>query len=297
MDLLVNRVIDGLGNGAIYASLALAIVLVFRSTGTINLAQGEMGMFCAFIAWKVSSPTGLGWPIIVAIVMAMGAGLIGGALIERVVIRPVERHESHLQMIIVTLGLFLGIDALAGKLFTLNSVTLASPFPTGGLRSGGIELPYQTIGLLGILIVVAALMWFLFARTRLGLAMRASVDNPESARLVGIRRGRMLAIGWGLAGAIGALSACLVAPATLVDVTMLQGVLLYSFAAATLGGFDSPVGAIVGGIVIGLLQVLVSGYVTFIGNQLSLLTALAVIMVMLLVKPTGLFGRTGTERV
>lgn len=298
MDLFLARVLDGLANGSIYASLALAVVLIFRSTGTINLAQGEMAMFTTFLAWKIASPSGgLGLPVVVALLVAMAAGFVGGAAIERVIIRPVEGKESHLPMIIVTLGLFLAIDAVAGRVFTLNTVSLASPFPAGGVTAGGVLIQWSTIGLLLTLVGVSAAMWYLFQHTRIGLAMRATVDNAESALLVGIRRGRVLMVGWGLAAALGSLAGVLIAPVTLVQVPMLQSVLLYGFAAATLGGFESPLGAIVGGLLVGLTEALVSGYVGFIGNQLSLFTALVLIVAVLLVKPTGLFGRADLRRL
>ncbi|HVW44952.1 MAG TPA: branched-chain amino acid ABC transporter permease [Amycolatopsis sp.] len=295
MTLLIQRLLDGLSGGAVYAALALAIVLVFRSTGTLNLAQGEMAMFTCFLAWKLS--TGLGWPVVPAIVVAMAAGFAGGALIERVVVRPVEDRPDHLPIIIVTLGLMLAINALAGGLFTVDIVRLPDVFPAGALQLGGVHLAYSTIGLLAVLLVVSALIWALFQRTRIGLHMRASVDSPESARLVGIRRSHMLMLGWGIAGALGALAAVLVAPQTFVHTGMLQGVLLYAFAAATLGGFTSVLGAVVGGLIVGVLQSLAVGYIDFIGNDLSLLVALAIIIAVLMVKPNGLFGRADSSRL
>jgi len=294
VELFVQRVIDGLSTGSIYAALALAIVLVFRATGTINLAQGEMAMFCCFIAWKL---TDIGWPIVPAILVSMAAGFVGGAAIERVVVRPVEDAKDHLPIIIVTLGLLLAVDSLAGGLFTVDTERLDSPFPHGSWRVGGVHVGYDSIGLLAVIIVISVVIWFVFGRTRLGLHMRASVDNPESARLVGIRRSSMLMFGWGAAAALGALAAALVAPQTFVYTGMLQGVLLYAFAAATLGGFDSPAGAIVGGLAVGVVQDLVAGYITFIGNELSLLTALGIILAVLMVRPTGLFGRADSKRL
>lgn len=297
MSLLIERIFDGLSDGSIYASLALAVVLIFRATGTINLAQGAMGAFCAFIAWKLSSAAGLGWPIVPAIAVAVIVGFFGGAVLERAFVRPVETESSHLPIIIVTLALSLAIEAIAGKLFSLQSVVLRSPFPTTSFHIGSASIPWESLCLLAVIIVVAALLWFLFQRTRIGLMMRAAVDNPESARLSGIGTGRMLMLGWGLAGALGALAGCLVAPQTFVNPSMLDGILLYSFAATTLGGFDSPAGAVVGGLVLGVLQVLISSYVGFIGNELGLLVALVVIVVMLMIRPNGLFGRVDARRL
>jgi len=294
MELFSQRLVDGLSSGCIYAALALAIVLVFRATGTLNLAQGEMAMFSCFFIWKL---TDLGWPLVLAIVAGVVVAFVAGAAIERVIIRPVEDSHDHLPVIIVTLGLLLALDSLAGGLFTVDIETLGSPFPSGAWHLGTVRVPYSSIGLFAVIAALSGLIWFVFQKTRFGLAMRASVDNPESARLLGIRRSRILMVGWGAAAALGALAAALVAPQTYVYTGMLQGVLLYAFTAATLGGFDSPAGAVLGGLLVGVLQAMVSGYVHFIGNDLSLMTALVVIIVVLMLKPTGLFGRPDSRRL
>lgn len=295
MELFVLRIFDGLGNGSIYGALALAIVLIWRSTGTINMAQGAMGMFSAFIAWKLS--VGIGMPVIVAVIIAVLAGMVLAALIERVVIRPFEDEDDHLPVIIVTLGLGLILTAVSAKVFTIETVTMPSPFPGGSTAIGSVDIRNSILAIIAVLAGSAALIWALFAKTRVGLQMRATVDNPESSRLVGIRRSNMLMFGWALAGGLGALAAVMIAPSTLVSTTMLEGVLLYSFAAAMLGGLDSPGGAVVGGILLGLGEVMIVGYVPFIGNELNLLTALTVIILVLVIKPAGLFGRVTTERV
>lgn len=295
MELFLMRIFDGLENGAIYGALALAIVLIWRSTGTINMAQGAMGMVSAFVAWRLS--VGAGMPILLAVLVAVLAGMLLAALIERVVIRPFEEEEDHLPAIIVTLALGLILSAVTAKVFTLETVTMPSPFPEGSISTGLVDIPKSTLTLIAVLSLSAALIWALFTKTRVGLQMRATVDNPESSRLVGIRRSHMLMLGWALAGGLGALAAVMIAPSTLVSTTMLDGVLLYSFAAAMLGGLDSPVGAVVGGMLLGLCEVMIVGYVSFIGNELNLMTALTVIVVVLVVKPAGLFGHATTERV
>jgi branched-chain amino acid transport system permease protein len=293
--LFMQRVIDGLSNGSIYAALSLAVVLVWRSTGTLNLAQGPMGMVCAFIAWKLEASAGA--PAVVGVLVATIAGALLGAVIEVSAIRPLERQRSHLPVIIVTLGIGLAIEAIAGKVFTLNSVAISSLFPFGGFSVAGVQISWNTVGLIGTIGVVALLLWALFSRTTVGLHMRAAVDNPDSAQLSGIRRGRMLVLGWALAGGLGALAACLIAPVTEVQTTMLDGVLLYAFAAAILGGLDSPTGAVIGAFVIGVFQVLVSSYVSVIGNDMSLLAVLVIIVITLIVRPRGIFGRAEVARV
>jgi branched-chain amino acid transport system permease protein len=298
MTLFLERVVDGISNGAVYAAMALALVLVFRSTGSINLAQGEMAMFTTFIAWRVVSPAnGLGLSIWIGAVVAVAAGGLGGAALERTVIRPFEKSASVMPIIIVTLGLSLILDALAQRWFSATPVSIPSLFGAAILSIGQLKIQYQLLGLIGALACASALIWFLFQRTRLGLALRAAVDSPQSSRLAGIRGGQMTMIGWALAGALGSLVGILVAPTTDVSVTMMQGLLVYAFAAMSLGGFDSPLGAIVGGLAIGLVESLAAGYIGFIGNELSLVLAMVLIVVMLAVRPTGIFGTAETRRV
>lgn len=295
MELLVQRLLDGLASGAIYSSMALAIVIVFMSSGAINFAQGAMGMFCAFIAWQLSSV--LGWPILPAALVAVAVGGFGGAVIGRVLVVPLARETSHLPIVIATLGLLLIITVIAGEVFTLNTVSLTSLFPEGSLSVGGILLEWSVVGLLATLVILSLAIWFLFQRTLLGLAMRASVDNRESAQLVGISQQRMLMIGWGLGGGLGALAAILIAPVTFVHTGMLDNVLFYGFAAAAVGGLTSPGGAIAGGILIGVVESVVPGYIDVIGNQLSILTAFIAMSLVLLFKPQGMFGRVGQDRL
>ncbi|MGI8330430.1 branched-chain amino acid ABC transporter permease [Actinomadura scrupuli] len=297
MALLVQRLIDGIGNGMLYGSVALALVLIYRATGMVNFAQGEMAMFCTFVTWKLADPdSGLGLPIIVGIIGGVVFGFLFGAGLERIVIRPFESAD-HLRQMIVTLGLFLALNSLAAYIFTADTQRLASPFPDDTLSFGGVSVSTREIGVVVVLLVMAALLRELFNRTRLGLAMRGAAMNPESSRLLGIDVSRMLMIGWGLSAAIGALAGALVAPQIFVSPGMMQTLLLYGFAAAVVGGFDSAPGALVGGVLVGLVQALASGYVSFIGTQLQLTTAFVLILAVLLVRPQGLFGRVSVERV
>jgi branched-chain amino acid transport system permease protein len=298
MELLIQRLIDGTSNGFLYGAVALALVLIYRSTGLMNFAQGEMAMFSTFVVWKLADQKlGLGLALAIAIPAGIAFAFLLGAVIERVVIRPFEGGGDHLRLLIVTLGLFLAINALAGYVFTTDTERLDSPFPSGGLTIGGVSITYLEIGTVVVFLAVALLIRQLFMGTRLGLGLRAAAMNPSSSRLAGIDVNRMMMIGWGLASAIGALAAILVAPVVYVSTNMMGGLLLYGFAAAVVGGFESAPGALVGGVLVGLIQSLSAGYLPFIGNQLQLATAFAVILLVLLIRPQGLFGRVPVERV
>ena len=241
----LQQIIEGLGAGAIYASLALALVLIYQFTGIVNFAQGELAMFSAYIAWQFMAAGVPFWP---ALVLTLVVSFVGGMLVERVIIRPVE-GAPELTVVIVTVGLFVFVNAAAGWIWSFLIKDFPNPFPDGALRAGGLDVAYSTLGILIVVGVVMGLLYLLFRRTKIGLAMRGVATNPESARLVGIRVGRMLALGWGLAATVGAVSGILVAPLLFLEPNMMGGVLIYAFAAATLGGFDSPLGAVVGGLI------------------------------------------------
>jgi branched-chain amino acid transport system permease protein len=282
----IQLVIDGIAIGSIYGALALALVLIFRSTGLVNFAQGEMAMFSTFIAWGLVE-TGL--PLGIALLAALILSFAGGMIIERVLIRPVENADP-LTILIVTLGLFILINSAAGWIWGFENRGFPSAFPEGSAEIGGVNISYESLGIVAILLGVSGLLVLLFQRTKLGLAMRAAAANPASSRLVGINVGRTLMIGWGLAALLGALAGVLVAPQLFLDVNFMGGVLVYSFAAATLGGFDSPKGAIIGGWIIGVAETLAGDYIGFIGSDLTILVPLTIIFVVLLVRPNGLFG-------
>ena len=282
----VQLVVDGIAIGSIYGALALALVLIFRSTGIVNFAQGEMAMFSTFVAWAFVQG---GVPLGLALLAALAASFVGGMLIERIIIRPVE-GEDELTILIVTLGLFILVNSLAGWIWGFNNRGFPRALPDGSADVAGINLSYESLGIVAILLVVVGLLYLLFQRTKLGLAMRAAAANPASARLVGIHVGRTLAIGWGLAALLGALAGVLVAPQLFLDVNFMGGVLVYSFAAATLGGFDSPKGAVIGGWIIGVAETLAGEYIGFIGSDLTILVPLVIIFGVLLVRPNGLFG-------
>jgi branched-chain amino acid transport system permease protein len=288
----VQVVVDGIATGSIYAALALALVLIFRSTGVVNFAQGEMAMFSTFLAWGLHEG---GLPIEAAIACTLAISFVGGMVIERVLIRHFEGGDE-LTLVIVTLGLFILLNSLAGWIWGFGNRGFPSLFGEGATEIAGVRLSVESLGIVAVLLAVVGLLWLLFQRTKIGLAMRASALSPESSGLVGIRVGRMMMLGWGLAAMLGALAGALVAPRLFLDVNLMGGVLIYAFAAAALGGFDSPLGAVVGGWVIGVSETLAGTYVDFIGSDLKILVPLAIIFVVLMVRPTGLFGRHEVAR-
>ena len=295
MELFIDQVLNGIGRGAVYASVGLALVIIYRTTGLLNFAQGEMALFSTFVTWWL---TDQGVGIVPAIIGSVVFSVIAGAAIERLLIRPVESAHSPLNVVIVTLGMFLAINALAQLIFIKpgqEALQMPSPFPEGELM--GIRK--ETIGLALVLALECVLLWVLLQRTKLGLSLRAVASNPESARLVGINTGVMLMVGWGLAAGLGAIAGSLVASQSSgFDTSLMQQILVYSFAGAALGGFDSPIGAVVGGLIVGVAEALTDQYAPDIGLAgIELVVPLGLILVVLLVKPNGLFGRTIVERV
>lgn len=292
MELFTSQVLAGLANGAIYASLALALVLIHRSTGIVNFAQGEMAMFSTYLAWQL---TRWGVPIVLAVLATLAVSFVGGALVERLVVRHVE-GAPELALVIVTIGLFVLVNAAAGFLWSYVIRPVPSPFPES-LAVPGLEVSSHTAGTLAVTAVVVTLFYVLLQHTKLGLAMRATAASAESSRLVGIPVGSMLALGWGLAAAVGAVSGVLVAPIVFLEPNMMAGIMVYAFAAATLGGFDSLPGAVLGGLMVGVAETLAATYVDAVGSDLKIVVPLVVIVAVLLVRPRGLLGTRIAERV
>ena len=293
MDILVQQIVSGLATGGIYGSVALALVMIYQATDVVNFAQGEMAMFSTYIAWTFLDA---GWPYWPAFVATLVISFVGGVVIERVVIRPVERAPI-LTIVMVCIGLVFIFNSLAGWIYSYIQKPFPSPFPERPIRLGNIVFGAHDVGALTVTLLVLVFLYVFFRYTTLGLAMRAAAQNPVSSRLCGIRVGWMLAIGWGLAALVGAVAGIMVAPVVFLDPNMMAGILIYAFASATLGGFTSPVGAVVGGLIVGVLENLVGTYVGFIGTELKLTVALALILVVLVVKPSGLFGRAAVHRV
>jgi branched-chain amino acid transport system permease protein len=285
-------VVNGLADGSVYGALALALVLIFRSTGIVNFAQGEMAMFSTFVAWGLLQAD---VPLAPAVAAALGLSFLAGMAIERVIVRPVEGRDP-LTLAIVTLGLFILINSGAGWIWGFDSRAFPGLFGDDTLDVAGVRVEVESIGVVAVMLAVVGLLYLLFRYTRIGLAMRAVASNPESSRLAGISVGRTLMVGWGLAALVGALAGALTAPRLFLDVNFMGGVLIYSFAAATLGGFDSPIGAVVGGWIIGIAETLASYYLDFIGEDLKILVPLAIILVVLLIRPNGLFGSDEVAR-
>jgi branched-chain amino acid transport system permease protein len=297
MTLFLQRLFDALDNGAIYAAMALALALIYKSTGHLNFAQGEMAMFSAFIAYVLSSEQDL--PTWLAIVVSMVLSFVAGAAIERVLIRPLERRNP-LSVVIVTLGLFLVVGGAGQRVWLGTPKEFDNPFPDSAeaITIGDAALRHRTIWFWGLLLVLVALLFLMLNRTKIGLAFRAVASNRESSQLVGIPLGRTLMVGWGLAASLGALAGSLRAASTpTFDTNLMLPVLVYSFAAVTLGGFDSLGGAVLGGLGIAVFETMVSGYVEQIGGELAQATALVMIIVVLLLRPSGLFGSHKIERV
>jgi len=289
MHQFLQQVFSGLSSGAIYASLALALVMIYRATDLVNFAQGEMAMFSTYIAWTLVQA---GLPFWAAFLLTLVISFTGGLAIERIVIRPVE-NAPVLAAVIVTIGLLLIFNSVAGWIYSYTVQDFPSPFPDRPVF--GALMTTRDLGVIAVTLVMLSLLFAFFRFTATGLAMRAAAQNPASARLCGIRVGRMLAIGWGLAATIGATAGIMVAPVLFLDPNMMGGVLLYAFAGALLGGITSPVGAVVGGLIVGVTENLVGTYL--IASQLKLTVALALIIIVLVLRPNGLFGAAIVRRV
>ena len=293
MEVLIQQVVSGLATGGIYASLALALVMIYQATDVVNFAQGEMAMFSTYLAWSLLHA---GVPYWLTFCATLIIAFVGGLLIERVVIRPVE-NAPILAIVIVSIGLLVILNSVAGWIYSYIQKPFPSPFPSEPIQIGNIVFGAHDLGAIGITLVILSLLFLFFRYTTLGLAMRAAAQNPISSRLCGIRVSWMLALGWGLAATFGAVAGMMVAPIVFLDPNMMGGIQIYAFAAATVGGFTSPPGAVVGGLLVGVTENLVGTYVPFIGTELKLTVALAMIIIVLLVRPSGLFGRTIVGRV
>jgi branched-chain amino acid transport system permease protein len=295
----MQQVVSGLASGGVYALLALALVIIHRSTGVINFAQGEMATLSTYIAWTLVVHHGWSyWPAFVA---TLALSFVGGVGIHRLVIRPVERG-SVLRIVIVTIGLLVAINGFVVWKWGGEPQQLRSPFGTETYDIGGVVVAANDIGTIVVALGIVLLLWLLFQFTKVGLALRAAAVNPEEARLVGVRVTWMLALGWGLAALLGAVAGMLTAPSVGLDPNMMAPVLIYAFAAAVLGGIDSPLGAVVGGLLIGVLLNLLSylsQYDVFdwFTEELRLPMALLVILVVLVIRPQGMFGRPEVKRV
>jgi branched-chain amino acid transport system permease protein len=298
VQVFLERLFDGISNGAIYAALALALVMVFRGTGTINFAQGEMALFTTYIAWGLTTKN---IPVVLCLLIATIAGFTLGAVTERVLVRPIEKR-SLLATLIVLLGLFLALNSLDGILWGNQNHSMPSLFPNGVnsfISVDGARLYWANLGVWLLVALLVGAMFQLFNRTRLGLHMRATASNRESAALAGIPTGRILLLGWGISAAIGAVAGVLFTPLNpdALGLGEMFPLLIYASAAALFGGLDSPGGAVIAGLLIGVAESMLSGYVSAIGGQLQEAIAFVAIVMVLLIRPQGLFGSKEAERV
>lgn len=287
---LAHQIISGLASGSIYAAVALALVMIYQATHHVNFAQGEMATLSTYICLTLINA---GVPYWGAFVITVIVSFIMGAVVERVLIRPVN-NAPILTVVGVFIGLLLVINAMDGWIFDYIIKPFPSPFGGGQPMLDGFISSHE-LGETGVTLVVLLLVYLFFRHTTLGLAMRAAAFNPTSARLCGVRVNRMLALGWGLAAAIGAVAGVMVAPIVFLDPNMMFGILIYAFAGALLGGIDSPLGAVIGGFVVGVLENVFGAYV--VGTELKLTVALIIIVAVLLIKPAGLLGRPVQSRV
>jgi branched-chain amino acid transport system permease protein len=286
---VIHQVMSGIATGGIYASVALALVMIYQATHHVNFAQGEMATFSTYITLTMINA---GLPYWVAFFGAIVISFIIGVAIERILMRPLA-NAPVLSSVGVFVGLLLVVNSLSGWLFDYTIKQFPTPFPDRPMLGG--YLSGHEVGSTAVTLIVLISVYAFFRHTRLGLAMRAAAFNPASSRLVGVRVGWMLALGWGLAAAIGSVAGCMVAPIVFLDPNMMSGILLYAFAGALLGGIDSPLGAVMGGFMVGVIENLGGAYL--VGTELKLSLALVIIVAVLTVKPSGLMGRRVLSRV
>ncbi|MEV5301914.1 branched-chain amino acid ABC transporter permease [Amycolatopsis methanolica] len=292
MGRFLDLTLAGLTSGAVYAAVALALVLIWRSTRIVNFAQGGMMMITTFLGYTVVSHGGSYW---LALAVAIAAGLVLGAVVERVLIRPVAKRPP-LDAVVVTFGLLVGLQGIAGMVFGGTPQSYPPAFSIAGFQVGGRQILFSPndLWIVGVVLAVMVVLAAVFRRTSAGLRMRATAFAPEVARLLGVRVGRMLTVGWALAAVVGAVAGVLIAPSTFVSPTAFDAVLVFGFTAAVIGGLDSPPGAVVGGVALGVVLSFVSGY---LGPDIVTLGALVVLIVVLMVRPHGLFGAGARRRV
>jgi len=292
MELLFQQILAGLATGGIYACMALAVVMIYQAIDHLNFAQGEMAMFSTFIAWQLLQ---WGLPYWAAFAGTIGISFGAGILIERVVFKPI-RNAPVLSHVVVFIALFAILNSLAGFIWDFSIKSFPTPFGSSPFFGSSLIGSHQ-VGMMAVTFLVLAFLYVFFRHTRVGLAMRAAAANPESARLVGIRVGWMVALGWGMAAAIGAVAGMLIAPVVFLEPNMMLSILLYGFAGAVLGGLTSPGGAVFGGFSLGVMENLAGTYIPVVGSELKLPIALVVIVTVLVLKPGGLFGRATVQRV
>ena len=292
MQEFLQLVVSGIATGAIFASLALALVLIYNAMGLVNFAQGEMAMLATFVSYALMMRGMSFW---IAFPITMVLAFAAGIVIQRIVIRPVERAPV-LTLVIITLGLATLINGFAGFIWGYVPRSFPSPFSPESVDLAGVYVGYRDLGVIAVSGLVLLAVYVLLQHTTVGLTLRAAAHHPEASRLLGVHVSWMLALGWGLASAVGAVSGMMVAPVLLLEPNMMQSIVIYAFAAAVLGGIESPLGAVVGGVIVGVTVSLAGAYIPNAGD-LQLPFGLAIIIGVLILKPNGLFGRAATRRV
>ncbi len=308
-ELFMQQVVAGFATGAIYACMALSVVMIYQAIHHLNFAQGEMAMFSTYIAWQCMA-WGLHW--VLAFPLAIALSFVGGFLTERIIFKPIQRAPV-LSHIVVFIALFAIFNSLAGFIWDFTIKNVASPFGDGSFMGSTLIGKHQA-GMICATILMLIGLWAFFSFTRVGLAMRAAAANPESARLVGVRVATMTALGWGMAAGIGAVAGILIAPVVFLEPNMMLSILLYGFAGAVLGGLTNPLGAVIGGFLVGVIENLAGTYLDWVIEsafagiglvvhlhgmfaEIKLTIALLVIIVVLVIKPEGLLGRKIVQRV
>jgi branched-chain amino acid transport system permease protein len=291
MQEFIEFTLGGISTGMIYAAIALSLVLIWRGTRILNFAQGGMAMFTTYLALLVVDHTGNYW---LAFVVALAAGVVLGAAVERTVLRPVESRPP-MNAVIVTIGLLIFLEGLAGIIYGGQFKSFPPGYSIVGLRAGSVALGISRndIFITVAVLVAAVALYVIFTYTRVGLRLRAAAFNPAVARLLGVRVGRVLTLGWALAGLIGALAGVLVTPSTFLYPNSMDSIFVLGFTAAVIGGLDSPVGAVTGGLILGV----VLEYTGYLGSDVVLLFGLAALILVLMIRPSGLFSTAASRRV
>lgn len=293
MDYLIQQVLNGVTIGAVYASLGLALVLIYRTTNIANFAQGEMATFSAFLTWQL---TNWGIPIVFSILIAIVISAVIGALVYGLLVRPVQ-YKDEMTIIIVTLGLYLAFNSTTGAIWGYMQKTSPSPFPATTWMLGDVRVSAELVSFVLVLMAISFGLFLLFQKTKLGNALRAAASNAQSAQLVGIPYTKMMILGWGMAAGLGAISGALVSSRLSLDPNMMADVIIYGFASAVVGGMSSYVGVVVGGMIVGISQALTIAFLPGLGADLQIIVPLVLIVAVLIVKPEGLFGKTVAARV
>ena len=292
MQEFVEFTLLGVSTGMVYAAIALSLVLIWRGTRVLNFAQGAMAMITTYVALEVITHTGSYW---LGFVVALAAGLLLGAVLERGVIRPVIAKPA-MNTLIVTIGLLILIEGIAGIIFGAQYRSFPPAYSVSGIKAGSFSLGISPDDVFVALAVLAAAvaLWLIFQFTSLGLRMRATAFNSSVARLLGVRIGRMLTVGWALAGLVGALAGVLISPATFVYPNSMDAIFVLGFTAAVIGGLDSPLGAVIGGLILGVALSYVGGYLS---SDLVSLFGLVVLVLVLMLRPSGLLSRAAARQV